>query len=146
MGRISLGHQPLTSVTSPNYASECYKYIRDMKQFINTDEIWWLVFLGRINKFNSNSFIALSDLIPRYVNTNMLKHPTHCWLKFFVFNWQRYPYNLHTFTSRVLSVFPALPLNWWHLYKQNIVHIFNNRTIWLQLSASFSEKCSYSLL
>lgn len=48
-----------------------------------------------------------------------------------VFDWYRYPYFRSTFTSRVLGIFPVMPLmeNWWRLLRKNVVDIFNNRNI-----------------
>ena len=84
-------------------------------------------------KLNNDSVTICSDNDPFPLCQHQYAEVSyHCWLIFFDFDWQKYPYNLNTFTSRVLGVFPALPLNWWHLLRENFVDISNSMNIWLQ--------------
>ena len=61
-------------------------------------------------------------------------------------------YYFDTLSSRVLSILPALPLDWHYLFTQDVINIFDNSNVWLEFFKIFLKilhffsQCIYNYL
>ena len=90
-------------------------------------------------KFYSGLVITFTEsmadfyFVPRNIFTNMVHNSADSGLKLIMFNQRRYAHNLHTFSTGVLCIFPALTFYWTQLLNQIIIHLLHYNDFRLKL-------------